>query len=124
MTAIKYRTADVDGLNIFYREAGRGQNAPKLLLLHGFPSARATCSGTSHPARRPTAFHIVAPDLPTAVGKSTTCRSRGHYLRPLSRKTIDRFTEVVGFDRYAVYVFDYGAPDSGFRLAVSFNRIA
>ena len=111
MTAIKYRTADVDGFNIFYREAG-APNAPKLLLLHGFPSA-------SHMFRDlipllADRFHMVAPDLP-GFGKSDM-PGRGRTFDQIA-ETIDRFTEVVGFDRYAVYVFDYGAP-TGFRLAV------
>ena len=111
MTAIKYRTADVDGCNIFYREAGAA-GAPKLLLLHGFPSA-------SHMFRDlipllADRFHLVAPDLP-GFGKSDM-PGRDHTFDRIA-DIIDRFTEVVGFDRYAVYVFDYGAP-TGFRLAV------
>jgi pimeloyl-ACP methyl ester carboxylesterase len=111
MTAIKYRTADVNGFNLFYREAG-APGAPKLLLLHGFPSA-------SHMFRDlipllADRFHMIAPDLP-GFGKSDM-PGRGRTFDQIAEK-IDRFTEVVGFDRYAVYVFDYGAP-TGFRLAV------
>jgi pimeloyl-ACP methyl ester carboxylesterase len=111
LTATSYRTADVDGFNIFYREAG-ARNAPKLLLLHGFPSA-------SHMFRDlipllSDRFHIIAPDLP-GFGKSDM-PGRGCTFDRIA-ETIDRFTEVVGFDRYAVYVFDYGAP-TGFRLAI------
>jgi pimeloyl-ACP methyl ester carboxylesterase len=111
MTAISYRIANADGLNIFYREAG-APDAPKLLLLHGFPSS-------SHMFRDlipllADRFHIVAPDLP-GFGKSDAPK------RPATfdglADTIDRFTDVIGFDRYALYVFDYGAP-TGFRLAV------
>jgi pimeloyl-ACP methyl ester carboxylesterase len=105
-----YRTADVDGLNIFYREAGPA-GAPKLLLLHGFPSAGHMFRDlipllAGH-------FHIIAPDLP-GFGNSDT--PRGHSF-DIMADTIDRFTKIVGFDRYAIYVFDYGAP-TGFRLAV------
>jgi pimeloyl-ACP methyl ester carboxylesterase len=111
MTAIKYRTTDVDGFTIFYREAG-SPGAPKLLLLHGFPSS-------SHMFRDlipllADRFHIIAPDLP-GFGKSDM-PGRGCTFDRIA-ETIDRFTEIVGFDRYAVYVFDYGAP-TGFRLAV------
>ena len=111
MTAIKYRTADVGGFNLFYREAG-APDASKLLLLHGFPSA-------SHMFRDlipllADRFHMIAPDL-LGFGKSDM-PGRGCTFDQIA-ETIDRFTEVVGFDRYAVYVFDYGAP-TGFRLAV------
>jgi pimeloyl-ACP methyl ester carboxylesterase len=111
MTVIAYRTADVAGFKIFYREAGR-PGAPKLLLLHGFPSA-------SHMFRDlipllADRFHIVAPDLP-GFGNSDM-PGRGCTFDHIADR-IDRFTETVGFDRYAVYVFDYGAP-TGFRLAV------
>jgi pimeloyl-ACP methyl ester carboxylesterase len=111
MIAINYRTVALDGIEIFYREAG-AIAAPKLLLLHGFPSA-------GHMFRDlipllAGRFHIIAPDLPgfgnsTMPGPGLTFDRVG--------ETIDRFTELVRFDRYAVYVFDYGAP-TGFRLAV------
>jgi pimeloyl-ACP methyl ester carboxylesterase len=111
MPGIAYRTANVDGFKIAYREAGL-PDTPKLLLLHGFPSA-------SHMFRDlipllSDRFHMIAPDLP-GFGNS------GMPGRPCTfdqiAGTIDRFTEMAGFDRYAVYVFDYGAP-TGFRLAV------
>lgn len=111
MTAIKYRNVDVDGFNIFYREAGPA-DAPKLLLLHGFPTASHMFRDLiPHLADR---FHMIAPDLP-GFGNSDL-PGRGLTFDQIADR-IDRFTEVVGFDRYAVYVFDYGAP-TGFRLAV------
>ncbi len=111
MTVIRYQHADVDGSKVFCREAGTA-GKPKLLLLHGFPSA-------SHMFRDlipllADRFHIAAPDLP-GFGNSDPPRG-GHNFDQIAA-TIDRFTEGIGFDRYAVYVFDYGAP-TGFRLAV------
>src|SRR5580698_2945119 len=110
MTAITYRTADVNGFKIFYREAG-APGAPKLLLLHGFPTA-------SHMFRDlipllADRYHLVAPDLP-GFGNSDTPKE--HTFAHIA-DVIDRFTEVVGFDRYGVYIFDYGAP-TGLRLAL------
>lgn len=114
MSKLAYRFADVDGLKVFYREAG-ASDAPKLLLLHGFPSS-------SHMFRDlmpllADRFHIVAPDLPGFGQTDMPSRDKFNYTFDNIARVIDRFTEVVGFDRFAIYVFDYGAP-TGFRLAV------
>lgn len=110
MTKVTYRTADVDGLSIFYREAGIA-GRPKLLLLHGFPTS-------SHMFRDlipllADRFHIVAPDLP-GFGQSDDPKANSF---DSIADTIERFTEMIGFERFIVYVFDYGAP-TGFRLAI------
>ncbi|WP_019832796.1 alpha/beta fold hydrolase [Sphingomonas sp. PR090111-T3T-6A] len=110
MIANTYRTVDVDGIELFYREAGTA-GAPKLLLLHGFPSS-------SHMFRDlipllADRFHIIAPDLP-GFGQSGDPKVNSF---DSIADTIERFTEIVGFDRFIVYVFDYGAP-TGFRLAI------
>ena len=114
MAPIRYRTSDVDGLKVFYREAGN-TDAPKLLLLHGFPSA-------GHMFRDlipllANRFHIVAPDLPGFGQSDMPPREEFHYTFDNIARVIDRFTELIGFGRFAIYVFDYGAP-TGFRLAV------
>jgi len=113
MNTTRFRTASVDGLKVFYREAGNPQ-APKLLLLHGFPSA-------GHMFRHlipelANHFHIIAPDLPGFGQTQMPPRTDFKYSFDNLAHVIDRFTEVVGFDRFALYVFDYGAP-TGFRIA-------
>jgi len=113
MSIVRYRTADVDGVKIFYREAGAAQS-PALLLLHGFPSA-------SHMFRDlipllADRFHIIAPDLPGFGQSDMPPRDRFAYTLDHIADVIDRFTEKVGLAFFALYVFDYGAP-TGFRIA-------
>jgi pimeloyl-ACP methyl ester carboxylesterase len=114
MSGITYHTVDVNGFRVFYREAGAA-NAPKLLLLHGFPSA-------SHMFRDlmpllSDRLHVVAPDLPGFGKSDMPVRGSFQYTFDNLAAIIDRFTEVIGFSKYTLYVFDYGAP-TGFRLAV------
>jgi pimeloyl-ACP methyl ester carboxylesterase len=109
-----HRTLDVDGLKIFYREAG-DPDAPTLLLLHGFPAS-------SHMFRDlipalSDRFHLVAPDLPGFGFSEAPERTRFQYTFDRLADVIDRFTEILGLRSYALYVFDYGAP-VGFRLAL------
>jgi pimeloyl-ACP methyl ester carboxylesterase len=113
MNTIRFRKIAVDGLEVFYREAG-SEGAPKLLLLHGFPSSshmfRDLIPGLAD------RFHIIAPDLPGFGQSAMPARGDFTYSFDKIADVIDRFTEVVGFDRFALYVFDYGAP-TGFRIA-------
>jgi pimeloyl-ACP methyl ester carboxylesterase len=114
MSVVAYKTAAVDGFKVFYREASR-KGAPKLLLLHGFPS-----SGHMFRDLIPLLsddFHIVAPDLPGFGQSDMPSHDTFKYTFDHIADVIERFTEVIGFDRFAVYVFDYGAP-TGFRLAM------
>ena len=114
MSAILYRTANVGGQNIFYREAGP-RGAPTLLLLHGFPTS-------SHMYRNlipalADAYRVIAPDLPGFGFSDAPDRAAFSYTFGNLTDVIDRFTDTIGLGRYAIFVFDYGAP-VGLRLAV------
>ena len=114
MTWITYRRTGVNGLNVFYREAGPS-GAPKVLLMHGYPSA-------SHMFRDlipqlADRFHVIAPDMPSFGQSDMPAQDSFTYTFEAITDVMDSFTDVVGFDRYALYAFDYGAP-VGFRLAV------
>ncbi|WP_440409597.1 alpha/beta fold hydrolase [Neorhizobium petrolearium] len=111
---IRFNTVDVDGLKLFYREAG-DVSRPTVLLLHGFPSA-------SHMFRElipelSDSYHVVAPDLPGFGMTEQPSRDQFGYTFENITNVVDRFTEVLGLTKFAIYVFDYGAP-VGFRLAV------
>lgn len=112
---ITYQNATVDGNTIFYREAGP-KDAPAVLLLHGFPTS-------SHMFRNlipelAGRFHVVAPDLPGFGFSGSPSRTEFQYTFEHLAAVIDRFTQTIGLNRYAIYVFDYGAP-VGLRLALS-----
>ena len=114
MAKIQYRMANVDGFGVFYREAGRA-SAPALLLLHGFPSAghmfRALIPALSD------SFRVVAPDLPGFGQSDMPSHDKFAYTFAKLAEIIERFTEVIGLARFAIYAFDYGAP-TGFRMAL------
>jgi pimeloyl-ACP methyl ester carboxylesterase len=114
MTKISFKKADVDGFNVFYREAGLA-GAPALLLLHGFPSSSHMFRDLI--PRLADRFHIVAPDLPGFGQSDMPSREKFSYTFENIATVIDRFTEVIGLTTFAVYVFDYGAP-TGFRIAM------
>ena len=121
MARVHFNKVDVDGFNVFYREAGR-EDAPTLLLLHGFPSS-------SHMFRDlipllADRFHIVAPDLPGFGQSDMPARETFSYTFENIAAIIDQFTEIIGLKKFAIYVFDYGAP-TGFRIAAKHpERIA
>lgn len=112
---VAYRHALVDDSNTFYREAG-SKDAPTILLLHGFPTS-------SHMFRNlipalADRYHVVAPDLPGFGFSEAPDRNRFSYTFQNLARVIDNFTRTIGLDRFAIYVFDYGAP-IGFRLALA-----
>ncbi|MET4291870.1 pimeloyl-ACP methyl ester carboxylesterase [Bradyrhizobium sp. LB1.3] len=114
MTPVRYKTVEVSGITIFYREA-RNAGAPKLLLLHGFPTASHMFRGLLPLlAER---FDVIAPDLPGFGQSEMPVREKFLYTFENIARVIERFTEIVEYDRFALYVFDYGAP-TGFRMAV------
>ncbi len=114
MPKVSFKKASAGGFNIFYREAG-SKDAPALLLLHGFPSAGHMFRDLI--PQLSDRFRVVAPDLPGFGQSDMPERSKFSYTFDNIARIIARFTEVIGLDRFAIYVFDYGAP-TGFRLAM------
>ena len=112
---VRYETVAVDGLDIFYRTAGDPAH-PAILLLHGFPSS-------SHMFRDllpllADRYRVVAPDLPGFGFSSAPAREKFAYTFDHLAEVMGAFTEAVGLARYALYVFDYGAP-VGLRMALA-----
>jgi len=110
-----YHRTNVDGLELFYREAG-SKTAPTILLLHGFPTS-------SHMFRNlipslAERYHVIAPDLPGFGFSEAPERKSFSYTFENLAKTIASFTQKIGLDRFAIYVFNYGAP-VGLRLALA-----
>lgn len=105
---------EADGLRIFYREAGDAE-APAVLLLHGFPTSSFMFRDLI--PRLADHYHVIAPDLP-GFGFTEVPETRKYaYSFEGLANTIEAFMDALGLDRYAIYVFDYGAP-TGFRLAM------
>jgi pimeloyl-ACP methyl ester carboxylesterase len=121
MAPVNYRQVSVDGVSVFYREAGR-PDAPVLLLLHGFPTSSHMFRGLI-PALADR-YRVIAPDLPGFGFTDAPDRASFSYTFARLAELIDRFTEVLGLKRFALFVFDYGAP-VGFRIALKHpDRIA
>jgi pimeloyl-ACP methyl ester carboxylesterase len=111
----KYQYTTVAGQKVFYREAG-SKTTPSILLLHGFPTS-------SHMFRNlipalADRYHVVAPDLPGFGFSDVPDRKQFRYTFEHLAKVIAGFTEAIGLERFAIYVFDYGAP-VGLRLALA-----
>lgn len=113
-TSTHFRRQHVEGLSIFYREAG-SPTAPAILLLHGFPSSSHMFRDLI--PRLAPYLHVIAPDLPGFGFSDAPSRSQFGYTFDHLAEVMDRFTEAIGLTRHAVYIFDYGAP-VGLRLAI------
>ena len=112
---VRYRTATVGGVEVFYREAGRA-DSPAILLLHGFPTS-------SHMYRNlipalADRYRVIAPDYPGFGYSAMPDRAGFAYTFDRFAAVIDELTLQLGLERYALYVMDYGAP-VGFRLAAA-----
>lgn len=113
-TKVTYKTEKIDGLDIFYREAGP-KDAPTVLLLHGFPTS-------SHMFRNlipklADTYHVIAPDYPGYGNSSMPLVDEFDYTFDNVATLIDKLLEKIGTEKYSIYLMDYGAP-VGFRLAV------
>ncbi|MEH2311293.1 MAG: alpha/beta hydrolase [Nostoc sp.] len=111
-----FRTVSIDGLNIFYREAGSRSN-PTILLLHGFPTS-------SHMFRNLISalgdhFHLVAPDYPGYGNSSMPTVNEFDYTFDRLAQIVEKFITAINLKRYSLYVMDYGAP-IGYRIAAKY----
>jgi pimeloyl-ACP methyl ester carboxylesterase len=112
---VTYKTQKVGDVDVFYREAGR-PGAPVLLLLHGYPTS-------SHMFRDlipllANEYHVIAPDLPGFGNTKAPARGKFDYTFDHLAQVVTGFTEALNLKKYALYVFDYGAP-TGFRIAAA-----
>jgi pimeloyl-ACP methyl ester carboxylesterase len=112
-SAVSYHTADIDGVKVFYREAGP-QDAPAVLLLHGFPTSSHMFRNLM--PRLADRYHVIAPDYPGYGQSDQPPLDQFTYSFDHLAAVVDRLTEKLGLEKYAIYVQDYGAP-IGYRLA-------
>jgi pimeloyl-ACP methyl ester carboxylesterase len=120
-SSISYKTAQVAGLKLFYREAG-DPNAPAVLLLHGFPTSSHMFRNLIPQLARE--YHVVAPDLPGFGFSDAPDHQSFAYTFDHLAEVMGEFIEQVGLTKFVVYIFDYGAP-VGLRLALKYpDRIA
>jgi pimeloyl-ACP methyl ester carboxylesterase len=113
-TKVKHKTVKVGDLDVFYREAGR-QDAPAILLLHGFPTSSQMFRNLI--PLLADEYRLIAPDYPGYGHSSMPPHDKFNYTFDNLARVIDEFTNAVGLTKYALYVQDYGAP-VGYRLAV------
>ena len=107
MIKTQYKTIDINGVDIFYREAGNSNN-PSILLLHGFPSS-------SHMYRNlinelADEYHIIAPDYPGFGNSDQPQINEFEYTFENMANVINDFVEEIKLNNYSIYVHDYGAP--------------
>jgi pimeloyl-ACP methyl ester carboxylesterase len=115
VTQTEHKTVKVDGLDIFYREAG-DKSAPTVLLLHGFPTSSQMFRNLI-PALA-AQYHVIAPDYPGFGNSSMPPVNEFDYSFDNLARIVDRFTQKLKLEKYSLYVMDYGAP-VGFRLAAA-----
>ena len=111
---MRYQYISIEDCRVFYREAGSPEN-PTILLFHGFPSA-------SHMFRElmpelADKYHLIAPDMPSFGQTESPSRKEFEYTFDHLARIMDKFTEALGLEHFAMYIFDYGAP-VGMRLAL------
>ncbi|MBB5076131.1 alpha/beta fold hydrolase [Nonomuraea endophytica] len=111
---MRYHTAVIEGLNVFYREAG-DPSAPTLVLLHGFPTSSIAYQELI--AELAGEFHLIAPDYPGFGHSSAPAADTWDYTFDHLADVVDQLLDSIGVRKYAIYVHDYGAP-VGFRLAL------
>ena len=114
MREVRHESVEIEGLNIFYREAG-DPKSPTILLLHGFPTSSRMFRNLI-PALADE-FHLIAPDYPGYGNSSMPSVDEFEYTFDNIAHVMDVFTETLGLDSYSLYLMDYGAP-VGFRLAL------
>jgi pimeloyl-ACP methyl ester carboxylesterase len=112
---VHYHTVEIDGVSVFYREAGP-KNAPTLLLLHGFPSSSRMFNPLFQ--RLATRYHLIAPDYPGFGNSAAPPPSQFTYTFDHIAEIVDAFTVKLGLTHYIMYMQDYGGP-VGFRLALA-----
>jgi pyruvate/2-oxoglutarate dehydrogenase complex dihydrolipoamide dehydrogenase (E3) component/pimeloyl-ACP methyl ester carboxylesterase len=112
---ITRRRVEADGVKVFYRESGPA-DAPVVLLLHGFPASSVQFKELM--ARLADRYRVIAPDLPGFGFTEVPEHRQYQYSFDGLARTMAAFTDALGLTRYALYVFDYGAP-TGFRLAIA-----
>jgi len=115
-TDINYKTVEVNGLDVFYREAG-DKNAPTLLLLHGFPTSSHMFRNLM--AELSDSYHMLAPDFPGFGNSSQPPMDEFDYTFDNLAATVEGFLDVLGVTKYSIYLMDYGAP-VGFRIAAKY----